>query len=466
MIAKDKSISMIGLSVGTAMAAALLSGCAGGPAPQAHVSASAAQQAQAKGKHDKAIAHAEAAVAADPNNAAYRTVLGSTYLDAGRFASAATSFEGAMALGDNSSRTALSLSLALIGQARYAEAAALLNDWEASIAPADLGLALALSGQPERGIHILTNQIRGGNNTVKARQNLAYAYAVAGRWREARVMASQDLPADQVGARMAEWAEMTHADAYQQRIADLLQVPSSVYDGGQPAHLALVTQPGMQQFASEAHASAASETELAAVESHPEEAPIVAMVEAAPASNMIAIPARASQLPGVGQPSLDISHGDSAAPAPGRADFARNFTAPVAASVKHDTKAFSATSGTQAAPARKAIAAAPTRASNAAVSADGSHLVQLGSFSSEQGARRAWGIYLRRHPELAGHEMVITEAVVSGKRYWRVSAGGFDMASSRSTCSNMRAGGESCISWAAATPLPGAVDTGRRFARR
>ncbi len=64
--------------------------------------------------------------------------------------------------------------------------------------------------------------------------------------------------------------------------------------------------------------------------------------------------------------------------------------------------------------------------------------------------------------------MVITQAVVRGKRYWRVSAGGFNVASSRSMCSsvNNSAAGEGCITWAAASPLPGAVDNGIRLASR
>ena len=116
----------------------------------------------------------------------------------------ATSFDDAMKLGDNSARTALSLSLALTGEGKYREAAALLNDWEGEIATADLGLALALAAQPERGIHLMSNAIRQGDNTPKMRQNLAYAYALAGRWREARIMAAQDVPADQVSERIAK----------------------------------------------------------------------------------------------------------------------------------------------------------------------------------------------------------------------------------------------------------------------
>ena len=63
--------------------------------------------------------------------------------------------------------------------------------------------------------------------------------------------------------------------------------------------------------------------------------------------------------------------------------------------------------------------------------------------------------------------MVITEAVVRGRHYYRVSAGGFDRANSRNMCNRIDgSNGDGCISWAAATPLPGAVDNGVRLARR
>jgi hypothetical protein len=66
-----------------------------------------------------------------------------------------------------------------------------------------------------------------------------------------------------------------------------------------------------------------------------------------------------------------------------------------------------------------------------AVTAGNSHLVQMGSFRSAQGARRAWGIYAARNPELRNFRMTITPAVVRGKNYWRVAAAGFDAAARR-----------------------------------
>jgi Flp pilus assembly protein TadD len=492
--------SMMAIAVSTAMAGALLSGCAATPAPRADISATQAQAAMAEGRVDRGVRLSEDAVRADPRNAAYRAMLGKAYLDAGRFASAETSFTDAMALGDNSPRTALSLALSLTAQARYGEAAALLNDWEGQIATADLGLALALSGQPERGIHLMGNAIRGGENTPKMRQNLAYAYAVAGRWREARLMAQQDVPADQVGERMAQWAEMASPEAYQLRIARLLGVPAGIRDMGQPTALALNNTPGLEQLAAEASGYVATSGELPAASGAPAPAP-VAVAVAVPEGRM-AIPATAAELPAVGRPApaMDVAAGDAVA-ASQPTDFATAFatSAPSGGSlaqVTQDAIRFVSQPVVQSAPVRYgatpdlaqreaasagarqvAARAIPQQAASedAAVaalsSADGTHLVQLGSFSSEQGARRAWGIYVGRYPELAGHDMVITEAVVRGKRYFRVSAAGFDRMASRSMCSAIDArGGDGCITWAANAPLPGALPSRRedsvRLARR
>ena len=62
--------------------------------------------------------------------------------------------------------------------------------------------------------------------------------------------------------------------------------------------------------------------------------------------------------------------------------------------------------------------------------------------------------------------MVITEALVKGKRYWRVSAAGYDRASSSAMCGRVKSRGEGCFAYAESRPLPGAIDTGVRMAMR
>ena len=434
---------MIGFAVTSALAGALLSGCATNAAPPATLSAAQAEQALASGKHRQAIEHAEAAVLAEPHNAAYRAVLGSAYLDAGRFASAETSFNDAVQLGDTSARTALSLSLALSAQGKYDESAALLNSRESEIATADLGLALALAAQPERGIHLMGNAIRGGENTAKMRQNLAFSYALAGRWREARLMAAQDVPANQINHRIEEWARMASPEAWHVRVAGLLQVPAGVSDAGQPVQLALANNPTIDQLAAEATAVAVADTiELAPL-----------AVAAAPVNELPAAPAAAPA-----RAETPVAARSSA--------FQAAFAAAPSTPVAQDAARFASAPVVQAVPARATNAVAERSAARAAPQADGTHLVQLGSFSSEQGAKRAWSIYVRQYPELAGHDMVISEAVVRGKRYWRVSAAGFGRSSSSAMCGRVKARGAGCFAYAEGRPLPGAVDTGVRLARR
>ncbi|MEN7538745.1 tetratricopeptide repeat protein [Aurantiacibacter flavus] len=438
------------LGLASAIAAALVSGCAGGPVAKSQAARAdvPAQLAEA----NAAVELAEVAVTTNPHDAALRLALGDAYLDAGRFASAETSFTDAMELGDASPRAALSLALAQIAQAKYPEASELLDTWGSEIATADLGLAISLAGQPERGIHIMSNAIRAGENTVKMRQNLAYAFAMAGRWREARLMAQQDLPAGAVDARLEEWAGLASAGAYQHRIAALLGVPVNMQDAGQPVALALSPAQGAPQYAEiESFPTAVYDgAELAALGDVPAlgssvgHAPVTATPAAETAATlaMEPVPNAAARSNNFATTFTDVDHGASTIERATATDSLTFVSTPVVQQVS------------SAAPAR---VVAPVAAPVVSRSTAATHLVQLGSFTSETGARRAWNIYLDRFPELASHDMVITQAMVRGKRYWRVSAAGFDRNASTTMCRNVRSAGAGCISWSAANPLPGAV---------
>ena len=466
-----KRSKLVSLALTTALATTALGGCTTNAGPPSFESASKAERALAKGETSKAIQHAEAAVQGDPRNASFRAMLGAAYLEAGRFQSAATSFDDALSLGDTSARTALSFALAKSAMGDYAKAGAVLDDWQDDIAAADLGLALALSGDADRGVQILGNALRAGENTPKVRQNLAYAYALQGNWRAARLMAAEDVPADQLDARISQWAQTAKPEDYQQRIAGLLNAPI-VADSGQPMQLALVNTPSDEQFAVEA--AAHSEPQLAALD----------------ADNAYAFAQPAGELPPVGDVGFvadtAVPIREVEAPAPTIIDtpvqlvakpetFEDAFEAPAPtgaspAAVAMDTMRFANSPAVQTAPARLGAAPATSEsrvaAAKTAPTASGDHLVQLGSFSSERGAKRAWGIYAKRYPQLSQHDMVITKAVVRGKTYYRVSAAGFGKASARSMCSTVKGQGHGCFAWAEGRPMPGAVDTGVRMARR
>lgn len=402
--------------------------------PSPDKTAQAAQTALAKGQVDKAIQLAETLVAGNLREPAYRALLGHAYLKAGRFESAVTSFNDAMKLGDNSSRTALGLALSNIAAGKPRDAVAILDDWRDAIPAADLGLALALSGETSRGVAILADALRAGDASAKVRQNLAYAYALDGRWRDARIMAAMDVPADQLDARLGSWAERAKPEDARLRIAGLINAPLRA-DPGQPTALALADNPPAEQLAAEQSGAVLAAKAPAPAPAAPAELPAAAPEAAA----------NLAQYAPVGAPVA------APAPAPAERSFAATFAeaAPAPAAVPEVRPAMAYKVPAKAAPQRQ-----PVRAVAVAPVAGGNHAVQLGSFSSPQGARRAWGIYAAKNPELRRFKMVITPAKVRGRNFWRVAAAGFDNRSATGLCGTVKARGGVCFAYSTVRPAP------------
>ncbi|MFY7838327.1 MAG: tetratricopeptide repeat protein [Novosphingobium sp.] len=440
--APDRTTRLI---LSTALAAGLLTGC-GAAGVKPGKLASTAQSALTKGDADGAILNAEKAVLADPRNSAYRVLLGNAYLKAGRFESARQAYDEAMELGEDSSRTALSLALADLALGRNAEAIDTLNSYRDTVASSDYGLALALSGQPAQGIAVLSEALRGGENTPKVRQNLALAYALAGRWREARAMAAEDVPVDQLGDRMEQWALLSFSERSRDRVASLLSVPLRA-DQGQPDRLALANFPAIEQLAAEA----ATRAESVAVA-----APVAALA-AAPALAEAAV----HELPAIepeqhATPSLADSSSQTKPQQLALIDLPQST--PAATVIAHRVVA-KAPAAKRAAPKQVAPVAAKS----------GTHMVQLGSFATAEGARRAWRHYTSRNPGLKGFTNVTTQVTVNGKQFWRVQAAGFgSYASAGSMCGTVKSRGGNCLVLRGAAPgQPGqqrAIET--RMAKR
>ena len=449
---KAKTTRFAMLAVTTALATTALAGCTGKVAPSHTYSATKAEAALAKGKDAKAVQHAEAAVLAAPRDAATRVLLGNTYLEAGRFASAATAFGEAIELGDTAPRTVISHSLALTAITDFNGAAETLRRHQSAIDPADYGLAIALAGQPQQGVHILNNALRGGQNTVKVRQNLAYVFALAGDWRNARLVASQDIGGDELNQRLGEWALLAQAGHPTVRVASLLGV-KPVEDAGQPAMLALANHPAHAALAMEAAEQVAPAAEAPRTD--------FALASQLPASR---------ELPPVaGQNAVARSYDDSAEAELAEASLTRPARAPAITRVDPQVAAQVAPApATPVKAARPASAAKPRQASAPVAMpklASGDYNIQLGSYFSMSDAQAAWKLFQSRYPELADAEKVITKARVNGKIYYRVAAAGYAKASAQSMCRAVKSRGEGCIAYAASTPLPGALNEVRNEVR-
>lgn len=392
---------------------------AGNPGKDAARSADKAQAALAKGQAEKAVDYAEEAVEAKPGDAGMRAMLGQAYLRAGRFESAAITLAEARQLGADDARTVLGLALAQVGRGQFADAAALLDASRDRIGADDLGLAYALAGESGRGVAILSDAVRAGEPTAKLRQNLAYAYALDNRWREARIMMMMDVPAAEIDNRIADWASRARPDAYQARVAALLGTPV-VADSGRPERLALVTSAPAQQVAVTEEPASVPAAELPALADSGWPADLASTVPAEAVPTVQTVPAAES--------------------------FASAFTAPTTTS--HPM--------IQPLPTRPARAVAATRDAGAkapAAPATGTHLVQLGSFSSEANARRAWTVFTARNPSLRAYGLRITPVVVRGKNFWRVSAEGLSASAARSLCSSVKSRGRGCFAYAAGQPM-------------
>lgn len=533
--ASDRMTSpKLGLIMTTALASVALAGCTtSSAAPAGTTSFAKAQTALDRGRVSEAIKHSEAAVLAEPRNSGFRAMLGAAYLEAGRFEAAATAFDDALELGDADPRTVLSYALAATASGDGQGAMNALQSRANDINPADLGLAMALAGNPQNGIHVLTNALRAGQNTAKLRQNLAYTYALSGNWRAARVMAAEDVPGDQIDARLSEWAANARPEDVRKRVAALLGVSAS-NGGAQPAQLSLANFPSQEQRVAEAARFADAEptatpvavasreinaadiapTPVAASQS---EALAFGIDEAAKAPMGTVDPTIASILAATGSSAVQqVAAVSEAAPAPSplrassptRVKPAKTVAvtennaastpkvvkaaAPVAVPASVSTKApapvpafnagqkFVANAVVQTitddmrksdkAPIRVAAKvpqrrmAAPARV--AAKKPSGSHLVQLGSFSSRADANAGWASLKRKFPQLKPHDVVITKAKVKGKTYYRVAAAGFSKRSAANMCGSVKSSGRGCFAYAASNPPKGAVDRGVRIAAR
>ena len=203
-------------------------------AKQLQMAATAAVQAKswlAASNFRAAVRSAETAVEYAPRDASYRMLLGQAYLGAGRFTSAEASFTDALTLAPDTGRGGLNLALTQIAQGKRDAAMATLADYRDKIAASDYGLAVALAGDVDTAAMTLESAIRAGGSDAKTRQNLALVYAMAGKWSEARIMASQDLSSADVDLRIGQWSTFVRPSSSYDQVASMLGV-RAVQDAG------------------------------------------------------------------------------------------------------------------------------------------------------------------------------------------------------------------------------------------
>jgi Flp pilus assembly protein TadD len=346
-----------------------------------------------------AIGFAESAVVLMPRSADYRMLLGQSYLQGGRFASASRAFADTLQLSPTNGKAALNLALSQVAIGDWQAARGTLEAHRAIIPASDLGLAMALAGDTVGGIAVLTEVARSAQTSAKVRQNLALSLALAGQWQSARVVAAVDMAPADVDTRLEQWAMFAQPARASDQVASLLGV-RAVADGGQPVALAL-NVPAVD----------APEQALAAVDPVAVEAP--AEIAAAPAAGFSKI---------LFGPSREVVQ---AVPAM----MSRTADGPI------KVAAISVASGRKMASVRDTVK----------TPASGSWYVQLGAFESAEVAKDAWGRASRRLAILAAYTPNGTTFKAQGEDYYRLSVGGFSRSGAESVCRQYRAKGGACF---------------------
>ncbi|MGE0179056.1 MAG: tetratricopeptide repeat protein [Sphingomonas sp.] len=405
-----------------------------------------------EGRLEQARGTMEQAVGLSPRDAGYRLLLADIYLRQGRFESARATFADVLELDPSNARAGLSFALTQIALGRPAAAVAQLENMAGHASAADVGLALALAGRPQRAIELLEPAARSHTATARLRQNLALSHALAGDWRRARAIAAQDLSPADVDGRMEQWAAMARPNAGATQVASLLGV-SPVTDPGQPVALALAQpqQAPIQVAAAEAPAAPvpAPVVQVAAVAQDsdwglPQAAPVTPRAEQAAIAAPAPVPATVAEV----APERTAYY--AATPAmPAAAE------APDAPDEVEIRQAVAARSLVRAAPAvvRTAAVALPpapifrraTPASPVVRSGSSRYVVQIGAFISEANAERAW-VNAQRRFGLANRAPLTATVNMDGRTLHRVAVAGFaGQGDAQRLCGSIRAQGGVCF---------------------
>ena len=375
---------------------------------QATASREAGYAQKALDKHDSttAVAHAEASVALAPQSFANRALLARSYLLAGRLTSARTTFEDALSLDPDDGRIALNLALCRIALGDWQSARQTLERYAQVIPVSDLGLAVALSGDPAGGVTILTQAARLPNANAKTRQNLALTLALAGQWNAARIVAAADMSPADVDSRLEQWAAFANPANAAEQVAALLGIhPTS--DPGQPAAIALNTAPShgvevVHEALPPVTDAPRPPVEQAARDEPTQTTPVVRTTFAAESAARFAEPDEVVQ------------------------------TVPVRM-IRAD----------QAAATHARVAARASRKTKEAVAGD--WYVQIGAYDSPGVARDAWSRARRRFATFRQHVPNGMIFAANGTNFYRLSVGGFARRLAEATCLQYRRQGGSCF---------------------
>ncbi len=394
-----------------------------------------AQAALESGDSVAAVQFAERAVDNSPGDAGFRSLLGNAYLSNGRFRSAEAAYSDALALAAGQAGVPLKLALAQAALGKSDAALATLETYVGQIDAADAGLAMALAGRPGAAVELLDRVAREPGADGRVRQNLALAHALGGDWVRARSIAAQDVPGDQLEARLSEWAALARPSAPGAQVAAMLGVQAGAADPGMPVRFALNPQAGDVRIALAAPQPDADEVAAAAE-------PVGVAVAAAMPAPVFAAPVPAAPVLAAPMPLPDAV---ALAPAAPPVEEAAPDVASMVDSLRREP--------VEASGALPKVA--QLRRSAARRFGQSKAVVQLGAYATEAGVRMGWGVVSRRHRGLAAYVPASARFDGPSGTVYRLSLKGFGSdAEARKLCMDLKAGGASCFVRSAAGDSP------------
>lgn len=396
----------------------------GGPVNSGELGlATKAQLALAANDIESAISLAERAVERSPEDAGFRALLGNSYLAGGRFASAEAAYRDSLSIYAAQPQVVLKLALVQIALGKNEEAKLLLAESQGLVDPSDAGLALALAGDAQAAIAVLEPVARMVGADARTRQNLALAYAFAGNWEQAKIVAAQDVPGDQLDARIQQWMALSTPARSSDQVAALIGIQPAAADPGQPVRLALNKSEGVRE-------ATAQPVEQPYVEpAAPVELTSSATVELPPAAPVAAPPVVLAS-----------------APAPEAVKPADIQTASL-----HDARpALSPAAARLSEPLPIRKASAPRLAAG-----KGKTVVQLGAYSSRERVAAAWAKVSGKHGSLRNYVPVTARFTGARGTVYRLAVKGFDNSQEAAGfCSSLKRAGRDCFVRAASGDAP------------
>ncbi|MFL6786978.1 MAG: SPOR domain-containing protein, partial [Sphingomicrobium sp.] len=226
-------------------------------------------------------------------------------------------------------------------------------------------------------------------------------------WDQARIIAAQDVPANQLDQRIDQWMQLATPKHASDQVAALVGVTPAAADAGQPVQLAL--NPNATRLADAAPAPQPEKPVVEAAAVAPAPAPIAAVAPSSPPAQVTMATIAATAVAEAKSVLASIlPHGDVTAPKP-------------------------------AAKAQRAQQPAARRGSSPAV-------VQLGSYGSPERVLTAWNGAAHKFGALKAYAPMSAKFASPKGTFYRLSVRGFDSVGQASAlCNSLRRQGGACF---------------------